>query len=166
MKRLSWVKAGILLALLEVFAYWSYKPLGVSTSYSVTVGLIAKALSPDFVASNQYFQEVKPQVDWEWMLTLGMVIGGLLGALVAREWRVRSVPDMWGQRWGYRPARRFLYAFVGGFLILFGARLAGGCTSGHIISGGSQLAVSSILFGAGTFMVGVISAKMLYGGQR
>jgi uncharacterized membrane protein YedE/YeeE len=35
---------------------------------------------------------------------------------------------------------------VGGFYLIFGARLAGGCTSGHILSGGMQLALSSLLF--------------------
>jgi uncharacterized membrane protein YedE/YeeE len=59
------------------------------------------------------------------------------------------------------PSHRYLDAFVGSFLILFGARLAGGCTSGHIISSITQLAVSSRLFGAAVFASGILTAKLL-----
>jgi uncharacterized membrane protein YedE/YeeE len=44
---------------------------------------------------------------------------------------------------------------------VFGARLAGGCTSGHIISGITQLSLSGMLFGAGVFMSGILTAKMI-----
>ena len=50
---------------------------------------------------------------------------------------------------------------TGGFLIAFGARLAGGCTSGHIISGITQLAVSGLLFGAAVFGSGMLTARIL-----
>ena len=53
-------------------------------------------------------------------------------------------------------------AFGGGFLVLFGARLAGGCTSGHMMSGMSQTSVSGFLFAAGLFAAGVPFAMMLY----
>ena len=48
---------------------------------------------------------------------------------------------------------------------MFGARLAGGCTSGHIISGITQLAVSGVLFGAAVFAFGILTAKLLRGGR-
>ena len=57
--------------------------------------------------------------------------------------------------------RRYLDAFVGGALLLFGARLAGGCTSGPIISGITQLAMSGLLFGAAVFASGIVTAKLL-----
>ena len=47
-------------------------------------------------------------------------------------------------------------------LLLFGARLAGGCTSGHMISGISQLALSSFIFGVVTFGAAILMAKFLY----
>ncbi len=59
------------------------------------------------------------------------------------------------------PGRRYLTAFLGGFLILFGARLAGGCTSGHIISGITQLAASSFIFAAAVFGAGILTAKLI-----
>lgn len=57
--------------------------------------------------------------------------------------------------------RRKWMAFVGGFLLLFGARLAGGCTSGHIITGMTQLATASFLFAAVVFAVGIPVAKFI-----
>ena len=53
--------------------------------------------------------------------------------------------------------------FLGGAVLLFGARLAGGCTSGHSLSGGLQLAVSSWIFTASMFAAGVATAFALYG---
>ena len=57
--------------------------------------------------------------------------------------------------------QRYFNAFLGGVLIIFGARLAGGCTSGHIISGMTQLSVSGILFAATVFGGGMLTARAL-----
>ncbi len=43
--------------------------------------------------------------------------------------------------------------------MIIGARLAGGCTSGHFMSGMSQLAISSMIFG------GVVMASLLVTGR-
>ncbi|MDQ7055386.1 MAG: YeeE/YedE thiosulfate transporter family protein [Persephonella sp.] len=50
-----------------------------------------------------------------------------------------------------------MFAFLGGFLLIFGARMAGGCTSGLMFSGGMQLAVSSLLFCIFAFAGGLIT---------
>jgi uncharacterized membrane protein YedE/YeeE len=51
---------------------------------------------------------------------------------------------------------------LGGILVGFGARLADGCTSGHALSGGLQLAVSSWLFLAAMMLSGVITARLVF----
>ena len=61
---------------------------------------------------------------------------------------------------GAGPIGKLAWMFAGGLLIGFGTRLAGGCTSGHGISGTLQLAVSSWL-AAVSFFVGGIAAAML-----
>lgn len=53
-------------------------------------------------------------------------------------------------------------ATIGGALMVVGARLAGGCTSGHGISGISLLSVSSIITIASTFAAGSVVAKLVY----
>jgi hypothetical protein len=72
------------------------------------------------------------------------------------------MPAMWVTQFGSTRLTRLAAAFTGGTLLLFGARLAGGCTSGHMISGISQLAVSSFIFGVVTFAVAITTAKILY----
>ena len=49
--------------------------------------------------------------------------------------------------------------FIGGILLLFGARMAGGCTSGHMMSGVMQLSLSSIIFTVVLFPIAIIVAK-------
>ncbi|MEJ7612578.1 MAG: YeeE/YedE thiosulfate transporter family protein, partial [Candidatus Fervidibacter sacchari] len=70
------------------------------------------------------------------------------------------------QQFGTDRGKRYLVAFVGGFIMLFGARLAGGCTSGHMISGISQLALSSFIFAVTIFLTGMLTAKALYDWRR
>jgi hypothetical protein len=49
---------------------------------------------------------------------------------------------------------------------MFGARLAGGCTSGHGISGSLQLALSGWVFFASVFVSGILTALMLFGKEN
>jgi uncharacterized membrane protein YedE/YeeE len=52
--------------------------------------------------------------------------------------------------------------FLGGGLMAFGARMAGGCTSGHGISGAMQLSVGSWVALLGFFVGGVATAMLLF----
>jgi hypothetical protein len=52
-------------------------------------------------------------------------------------------------------------SLLGGFLIMFGARVAGGCTSGHGISGSLQLALSGWIFFIAVFAGGILAALLL-----
>ncbi len=51
---------------------------------------------------------------------------------------------------------------IGGFLVGFGARYAGGCTSGHAISGLSNLQLPSLIAVIGFFIGGLIMVHLLY----
>ncbi len=53
-------------------------------------------------------------------------------------------------------------AFIGGVLVLWGSRMAGGCTSGHMMSGMMQTALSGYLFAFAVFVVAVPVAIILY----
>jgi len=55
-----------------------------------------------------------------------------------------------------------LVIVVGGFLVGFGARYAGGCTSGHAISGLSNLQVPSLIAVIGFFIGGLIMTFLLF----
>ena len=90
-------------------------------------------------------------------------VGAIVASTLSGDRRVEHVPAIWQARFGPGRRRRYLGAFVGGALLLFGARLAGGCTSGHGISGGLQLSISSWIFMAGMFASGIITAMLIYG---
>jgi hypothetical protein len=57
---------------------------------------------------------------------------------------------------------RGLYLIAGGTLIGYGARLAGGCQSGHSINGMSLLNPPSLLASAGFFVGGIVSVQALF----
>ena len=53
-------------------------------------------------------------------------------------------------------------AFASGFFILFGARLAGGCTSGHMMSGMMQTSISGYIFAAAVFLIAIPTSLLIY----
>ena len=143
-------------------------PLGVSTSYEYTAALLDKAVDPAAETTNPYFQKKQaegkpPKIDWEWMLVVGIFIG----PSPARNWatigRSKACLPLWRWRFGPGVAKRFAGAFLGGALMMFGARLAQGCTSGHGISGALQLALSSWIFVALLFLGGALASFAIYG---
>ena len=166
---LSWKVAGLLLGLLVITATALVKPFGVSTQYVVTDAIILHNVSQDVAESNEYLNTYGEKSDWSigygWMLVLGMFLGSGISAFASHRLRSRknpSLPTMWKEQFGDNKYRRLRQAFIGGVLLLFGARLAGGCTSGHMISGISQLTVGSFIFGAAIFASGIVTARMLY----
>jgi hypothetical protein len=171
LRPLDWRLGGILLGLLATIAVALQGPLGVSTAYVTTEAAIAEAVAPGASQRLAYWKSVGASLTPEWFLVVGVVVGALASALLARRGRPASaraagaVPSSWAARFGTGRGLRFAAAFGGGFLLLFGARLAGGCTSGHVIAGMSQLAVSGMVVAAGVFLTGIPVARALYGRQ-
>ena len=167
---ISWKVAGIALGLLLTLATALVKPLGVSTQYVVTDAIVTHQVAPAYAESNDYMASYGEKSDWGvgygWMLVLGMLVGGGVCARLFNDKQPEvdkgSMPPMWAARFGPSQMKRYSFAFAGGVMLLFGARLAGGCTSGHMISGISQLAVSSFIFGIVTFLSAILMAKYLY----
>ena len=161
-KRLSWIAGGVLLGLLNAFAVATYGALGASRNYVVTDSFLSRLLGSDISSTNSYLSGMPGTVDWLFMIAPGMVVGGFLAALLTGSINTRSVPRLWKSRFGDSRPKRFAAAFAGGFLLLFGARIAGGCTSGLVLSGVGQLAVAGFVFGASIFASGIVTAKLLY----
>lgn len=158
-----WHIAGALLGLVVVFAFVTGHPVGTATTYSRLDAIILKFFVPDYVAGNSYYMnQAAPVVEWQMMFVLGMVVSGLIARYFVTKRKGEAVPEMWAANMGDSKGKRYLYAFLGGFLLLLGARIAGGCTSGLFISGGSQLALAALVFAGGMFASGIITAKLLY----
>jgi uncharacterized protein len=92
----------------------------------------------------------------------GALLSGFIFSVLKKEFKWRIIHSRWQHYKGNSVSKRLIYAFTGGFLLLFGARLAGGCTSGHIISGGMQLSFSSLLFAVFTFAGLLLTGRFFY----
>jgi uncharacterized protein len=138
------------------------KPLGTSTSYAKTSGMIERFVRGPDVGLKPYYQKIKLDIDWQWMLVIGIVFGSLLSALLSGDFSFEWVPALWLSAFGSTPVLRVLTAMIGGIFLGFGARWADGCTSGHGISGALQLAVSSWISGIAFFVSGILVAQILF----
>lgn len=159
---------GALIGVLSWVTFYTMdKALGTSTTMVHLSGLISCAYSPSHITDNPYYaKEISaknPMFDWQFFLVVGVGLGAFLSALIWRDFNVEKVPALWAARFGPSRWKRYLAAFVGGIILIFGARMAGGCTSGHGISGGLQLAISSWTFFIAMFVSGVVTAFALFG---
>ncbi len=143
--------------------YFSKKPLGASTAYARLAGMVGTVFARKHTESLKYYQEYKPRVDWEVMLLIGVVGGAFLAAWLGGELTGEWLPAMWTARFGHDSlGLRLAFAFAGGGLMAFGARMAGGCTSGHGISGTFQLSVGSWIAVICFFVGGIAVAFLMF----
>lgn len=140
------------------------KPIGMSTGIAQASGACALPfVGADGVAANTYWaKKAIPQWDYGSLFVVGSFLGALLSALMSGSFKVTKVPEVWRERFGPSVSKRMVAAFLGGVVILYGARLADGCTSGHGISGSLQLAVSSWTFFLVMFASGIATAFVLF----
>lgn len=155
---------GALIGLLTMLTfYFSDKPLGASTAYARMAGMLGKLVAPRHTESLKYYQDNKPAIDWEVMLVVGAIGGAFLAAWHGNELTGEWLPPMWEARFGEGSyALRAATALFGGVSMAFGARLAGGCTSGHGISGALQLSVGSWIALICFFIGGITTAMLMF----
>ena len=154
---------GIGIGILSWFSFLiSREPISCSTSFARTSGGIERLFRGKKVELKLYYQEIKLVVDWQGMLVLGIVIGSLISALLSGDFHWQWVPSRWAFTFGNSSVLRVIVALIGGVFLGFGARWAGGCTSGHGISGTLQLAVSSWISAICFFIGGILMAQFLF----
>ena len=149
LKRRRWSPylAGSLIGVLSWFAFWSADhPLGVSSAFVRLLGMAEDAAIPAHASGVEPFAKLRPFFDWEFALVLGLFLGAWVAGRMGGKINASS-------------PRSMVTPILGGFLLMFGARLAGGCTSGHGISGSLQLALSGWTFFAVVFAAGILTAK-------
>lgn len=154
---------GALIGVLSMATFYvSDKPLGISTAYARLAGLIGNTVARSHTQNLSLYRDKKPKIEWGVMLLFGVVVGAFLAAYTGDEITATWVPGLWQERFGADVAFRAGVAFLGGGLLAYGARLAGGCTSGHGISGALQLSVSSWIALLCFFAGSVATAMLLY----
>lgn len=142
--------------------YFSDKAIGASSFYATLAGMVGKVVAPRHTASLKYYRENPPKLDWAVVFIGCAIIGAFIAAYTGGEITNRWLPPLWEARFGDSVALRAIVGFLGGVLMAFGARLAGGCTSGHGISGTLQLNVASWITVACMFLGGIAVAMLLY----
>ncbi|MFD2180858.1 YeeE/YedE thiosulfate transporter family protein [Rhodoplanes azumiensis] len=156
--------AGALIGLLQIPAFLLIDTaLGASSSFVTIGGTLAGLVDPSILKIDYVAKHVAATAKnwWQVALVVGVAIGAFLSAFLSGSLR-RGVSPIWTRALG-TPSRpvRYAVAFVAGFLMLFGARLADGCTSGHGLSGVAQLAVGSTVAVAAMFVGGIATAMLL-----
>ena len=138
-------------------------PIGITTAISQLAGGAASvAVGSETVAQNPYWAKHPMKLDYGTLFLVGTFLGALLSALASRSFRIETVPPVWRERFGPSVTRRMVVAFIGGALAMYGARMAGGCTSGNGISQGLQLAVVGWTFLVVMFTSGLATAWLLF----
>jgi uncharacterized membrane protein YedE/YeeE len=177
---LNWKAGGLLLGLVFFLAVLLVKPIGVSTQFVILDGIVADAVNPDLVtqtdegytstnaylakSNGKYAKSVANPLNYSFLFVLAMAVGGYLsvrlrGGLDQAE---RAMPALWRANFGDCRVKRNIAAFLGGFIVLYGARLAGGCTSGHMMSGMMQTSISGYIFALGAFGAAIPVSLMLF----
>lgn len=156
---LKWLYSGIGLAVLNAIVFLTVgtnRIIGASTAYPYVSDFITGT------TQNSYFSKIQGPGQWELLFLTGAFISGIVISLFRREFKITIIHTNWEKYKGSSVPKRLLWAFVGGFILIIGARLAGGCTSGHILSGGMQLAISSLAFAIFVFGGLLITGKYFY----
>lgn len=180
---LSWKLGGLLLGVVFFAAVLLAKPIGVSTQFVILDGILWDAVDPAVVVPSEeakagysstnayldksggkYAKSVANPLNYGFVFVIAMMVGAFISSVlrggVPRE--ERAMPAVWRANFGDARWKRYLAAFGAGFLVLFGARLAGGCTSGHMMSGMMQTSLSGYMFSAGAFLIGIPTALYLF----
>lgn len=158
-KTYNWLYAGLGLAVLNCLVFLTGvfdRQIGASTTYPYIGNLLTG------LTENAYFVSIEKAGHWELIFLAGSFFSGLVVSLLRKDFRLQLIHSGWSKTEGLSVGKRVVWAFTGGFIMLFGARMAGGCTSGHVISGGMQISASSLLFGAFVFGGLLLTGKFFY----
>lgn len=171
----SWYVSGPLITLTMAALLFAGKTFGVSSNLRTMCSIAGADKYSDFFKFNWRRES------WNLLFILGALIGGFIaqqylndGSTVLISPQTQADLQSLGidSTEGYVPTSIFslenLFSFsgfvmmiLGGFLIGFGTRYAGGCTSGHAITGLSNLQVPSLIAVIGFFIGGLISTHLL-----
>ena len=138
---------GALIGLLSILTFSvANKPLGMSTGLAQAAGACAMPiLGSDQVAANTYWAKTAiPAWDYSTLFLVGTMAGALLSALLCGVFKFSSESSVWTASFGPSKTKRLIAAFLGGIIIMYGARLADGCTSGHGVCGLARLSRRSL----------------------
>ena len=172
-----WYVSGVLIALVLFLFFYYGENFGVSSNLETLCTLAGAGKVTD------YFKKDWKSKKWSLIFLLGLIIGGF----IAKNWLSTStsinlnpktiidlenlgflnagqtfVPSELFDLQNLRTFKGFLVLIIAGIFIGFGTRYAGGCTSGHAITGLSNLQLPSLIAVLGFFIGGLFMTWILF----
>ncbi|MDT0688257.1 YeeE/YedE thiosulfate transporter family protein [Salegentibacter sp. F188] len=172
-----WFVSGPLIAAIMFLLLFGGKTFGMSSNLRTMCTIGGAGNKVDFFAFDWKSQR------WNLAVVAGAIIGGFIAAnFLSTDTAVAINPDTIStlENLGFSSAgeaylpdelfatdalsnpKSLIILFIGGILIGFGARYAGGCTSGHAISGLSNLQLPSLIAVVGFFIGGLLMIHLLF----
>lgn len=172
-----WYVAGPAIAIVMFLLLYFGKSFGISDNLRTMCSIMGAKRYSDF------FKVKWKNKVWNMVFTLGAIVGGFISArylsnneeIDLNPQTVSRLENMGFQSVGesYVPPELFdfqnvasfsgvAFLLIGGFLVGFGTRYAGGCTSGHAISGISNLQSSSLIAVIGFFLGGLVMVHLIF----
>lgn len=172
-----WYISGPMIAFIMFLLIMVGKNFGMSANLRTMCTICGAANRADFFKFDWRSQK------WNLIVVIGAIIGGFIGSqFLTSDMAVAINPDtisdlnaLGFQSAGtaYLPTELFdleallsvktiLILTIGGLFVGFGARYAGGCTSGHAISGLSDLQLPSLIAVIGFFIGGLVMIHLLF----
>ncbi len=147
--------SGILLGVVLFLSFFiTSHGLGSSGGVNRIAVAVQDLVAPEYVDSVPYIARMAggdrdPLDHWLVWEVAGILIGGFASGMLRKRVRLQTYhgPQI-------SPRSRWGYAFLGGLIMGYGARLARGCTSGQALSGGAVLSVGSWAFMLAVFAGG------------
>ncbi|MEM9362962.1 MAG: YeeE/YedE thiosulfate transporter family protein [Bacteroidota bacterium] len=172
-----WYASGPLIALVLFVLIMMGRRFGMSSNLRT----MCTALGADKHA--EFFRFDWKAQKWNLLVVVGVILGGFIGHFFLSDGEAVAINSILiahlnelgfsGAGKEYLPSELFgetvftnpkmlLFLIVGGFFVGFGARYAGGCTSGHAISGLSNLQLPSLIAVIGFFIGGLLMVHVLF----
>lgn len=172
-----WYVSGPLIALIMLSLIYFGKTFGMSSNLRTLCSIAGAGRYADFFKFDWKSQR------WNLTVVLGAIIGGFVadvflsdGSLMAlNPETVSDLQDLGFQDAGSTLLPPELYSWeallsiknmailvIAGILVGFGTRYAGGCTSGHAITGLSNLQIPSLIAVIGFFIGGLVMIHLIF----
>ena len=187
MNKNNWLKGALILGFSFFIAVFLVKPIGVSTQFSVLSGIVHNSFDKDLIvedstresgykSTNAYYdksegkiaKEIKNPLNYDFVFVLAIPLGGALAyTLLKNKNKNLNINEETNEvsctlnNKNKSFLSTYAPSFIGGFILLYGARMADGCTSGHMMSGMMQGSISGYVFAASVFATAIPTAILI-----
>ena len=169
-----WYVGGPIIAIIMLLLIYLGKSFGFSSNFKTICSAFGAGKTCDFFDFNWKAQK------WNLLFLVGAIIGGFISVQFLSDHQIPQISEATINQLNhlgfksageaYSPTEIFsnlsikniILLLVGGLFVGFGTRYAGGCTSGHAISGLSDLQIPSLIAVIGFFIGGLLMVHVFF----